>query len=24
VQDLRMAALRHVEVIDDLSTEKSQ
>jgi hypothetical protein len=23
VQDLRMAALRHVEVIDDLSTEKS-
>jgi hypothetical protein len=24
IQDLRMAALRHVEVIDDLSTEKSQ
>ena len=24
VQDLRMAALRHVEVIDDLSTDKSQ
>ena len=24
VQDLRMAALRHVEVVDDLSTEKSQ
>lgn len=23
IQDLRMAALRHVEVIDDLSTEKS-
>ena len=23
VQDLRMAALRHVEIIDDLSTEKS-
>ena len=23
VQDLRMAALRHVEVVDDLSTEKS-
>ena len=24
VQDLRMAALRHVEVVDDLSTEKGQ
>jgi len=24
VQDLRMAALRHVEIVDDLSTEKSQ
>ena len=24
IQDLRMAALRHVEVIDDLSTDKSQ
>ena len=24
IQDLRMAALRHVEVVDDLSTEKSQ
>ena len=23
IQDLRMAALRHIEVIDDLSTEKS-
>ena len=24
IQDLRMAALRHVEVVDDLSTEKSK
>jgi len=24
IQDLRMAALRHVEVVDDLSTEKGQ
>ena len=24
IQDLRMAALRHVEVVDDLSTDKSQ
>jgi hypothetical protein len=24
IQDLRMAALRHVEVVDDLSTEKSR